>query len=175
LGRTPTRMQELLRSPYFVPETKPVSDLFHTFRKRRLSVALAVDEYGGVTGLISMEDLLECIFGDIPSPSEGREGAELASLADGSIRVDGALSIAELNQELGAALDSPEVDTIGGLILHAFGELPTEGRSITLEGLVFTVAKVEGNRIASLVVRRADPTPAQTDGDEPSSMDAPRG
>jgi putative hemolysin len=161
LGRASERMQELLRSPYFVPETKPASDLFHTFRKRRLSVALAVDEYGGVTGLISMEDLLECIFGDIPSPSDVREGTELASQADGSIRFDAGLSIAEFNRELGAELDAPEVDTIGGLILHAFGELPAEGRSITLDGLVFTVAGVEGNRIASLVVRRTEPVPAQ--------------
>ena len=63
-------LQKLLHEPYFVPESKLVADLFHTFRERKLSIALTVDEYGGVTGLVTMEDLLECIFGEIHSPSD---------------------------------------------------------------------------------------------------------
>jgi magnesium and cobalt transporter len=88
LEQHPEALFDILREPYFVPETKTASELSHTFRKRRLSVALAVDEYGGITGLVSMEDLLECIFGDIPSPSDEVSEIDVAVADDGTSRVD---------------------------------------------------------------------------------------
>jgi putative hemolysin len=156
------RLRKLLRDPYFVPETKPASDLFHDFRKRRLSVALAVDEYGGVTGLISMEDLLECIFGDIPSPSDTVDEAELTPLADGRMQVDGAMSPAQFDAQLEMQfgpdaklhLDASEFETIGGLLLHEFGELPEVGTGLVINDLVFTVQAVEGNRIQAISVEK---------------------
>jgi len=168
------RLRKLLRDPYFVPETKPASDLFRDFRKRRLSVALAVDEYGGVTGLISMEDLLECIFGDIPSPSDGVAEAEVRALADGRMQVDAAMSpeqfraqlTAQLGRDAAFHLDASDFETIGGLLLHEFGELPEVGTGKVIENLVFTVQAVEGNRIKALSVETAHPrslTSAVTD------------
>lgn len=157
LQRHPGQLRTILRDPYFVPETKPASDLFHSFRKRRLSVALAVDEFGGVNGLISMEDLLESIFGDIPSPSDAQGGTEVATLEDGRTRVDGAMAITQFNQELGVAFDDSEFETIGGLVLQAFGELPGVESSIVMDGLAFTVQAVEGNRIQSLSVEKMAP------------------
>lgn len=154
LKQQPERLQELLHAPYFVPETKAASDLFHSFSKRKLSVALAVDEYGGVTGLISMEDLLECIFGDIPSPSDGLAEQDVALADDGTTRVDGALSITQFNKELGAMLNEGEFETVGGLILHELGELPEEGAAISLHDFVFTVETVEANRLKTLMVRK---------------------
>jgi CBS domain containing-hemolysin-like protein len=152
------RLRKLLREPHFVPETKPAADLFRDFRKRHLSVALAVDEYGGVTGLISMEDLLEHIFGEIPSPSDVVEEAELTTLADGRMRVDASMSLAQFNEQLGQGaavrLDGSEFETIGGLLLHEFGELPEVGTEIAVNDLVFTVHALEGNRIQTLSVRR---------------------
>jgi len=153
LERYPQGLSDILREPYFVPETKPASDLFHTFRKRRLSVALAVDEYGGVTGLISMEDLLECIFGDIPSPSDVVSETDVVVEHDGTRRVDGSLSIAQFNKEFDSALEEGEFETVGGCILHELGELPEEGATISLEGFSFTVEEVEANRLKTLTVR----------------------
>ncbi len=173
LQHKPGRLLKVLRDPYFVPETKLVSDLFHTFRKRRLSVALAVDEYGGVTGLISMEDVLECIFGDIPSPSDVREETEAATLEDGRMQVDGAMPISQFNQELEVQLDESEFETIGGLVMHAFGELPAENSSISLGDLVFTVRAVESNRIQTLSVEKIEAAnPAAQPDSEPDDKPA---
>jgi CBS domain containing-hemolysin-like protein len=153
LETPPQRLPGILREPYFVPETKSASELFHAFRKRRLSVALVVDEYGGITGLISMEDLLECIFGDIPSPSDTITETDVSTADDGTKRVDGSLSIALFNEELGAVLEEGEFETVGGRILHEFGELPEEGAVIILGGFSFTVEEVEANRVKTLAVR----------------------
>jgi len=153
LEKYPQGLSDILREPYFVPETKSASDLFHTFRKRRLSVALAVDEYGGVTGLISMEDLLECIFGDIPSPSDVISETDVVVAHDGTRRVDGSLSITQFNEEFSSALEEGEFETVGGRILHELGELPEEGTTINLDGFSFTVEEVEANRLKILAVR----------------------
>jgi putative hemolysin len=154
IAKRPERLLKVLREPFFVPETKPALDLFHTFRKRRLSVALAVDEYGGVTGLISMEDLLECIFGDIPSPSDAIDESDVAISDDGIAQVDGSFSIAQFNEQFGAAFAAGTFDTIGGMVLHEFGELPSESACIEVDGFCFTVLEVEANRIKTLAVSR---------------------
>lgn len=147
---------KLLREPYFVPESKPAVELFHAFRKRQQSLALTVDEYGGVTGLVSMEDLLECIFGDIRSASdEMMEEPEFKELADGSSRVEGSMPIEQFNQELGDDLDDTKAETVGGLLLHKYGELPPEGATIVLGKLEFTVVKVGHNRIEEVTVVKA--------------------
>jgi len=140
-------LEQFVREPYFVPESKPVSDLFHTFRERKLSVALVVDEFGGVTGLVSMEDLLECIFGDIPSPSDRRHRTRIDDLGDGRSATSGTMLVADFNGETGAGLPTDQVDTIGGLLLHEFGELPPVESVVEIEGLRFTVMEVSENRI----------------------------
>ncbi len=152
-GLDSTQNRQLLREPYFVPETKPVGELFHALRKRKQSLAMTVDEYGGVTGLVSMEDLLECIFGDIRSASdETMEELELKELADGSSRLQGSMPIEQFNQEFGGALDDSIAETVGGLLLHEYGELPPEGTSIVLGILEFTVVKVGRNRVEEVTV-----------------------
>jgi len=178
LEQHPEGLMEILREPYFVPETKPVSELFHTFRKRRLSVALAVDEYGGITGLVSMEDLLECIFGDIPSPSDVVSETDVAD--DGTRRVDGALSIAQFNEEFGAALEEGEFETVAGCILHEHGELPEEGAVVSVGGFRFTVEEVGRNRLKTLAVRLIDNDAYMNDSeaaaaDEPTAEDRTAG
>lgn len=153
LRSKPERLTRILREPHFVPQTKPVCDLFHSFRKRKLSVALAVDEYGGVTGMVCMEDLLECIFGDIPSPSDRLGAAEAEVLDDGSIRIDAAMPIGQFNEAFGEPSESTEFETVGGLVLHELGELPDIGRRVLIRGFEFTVLSVESNRIATLSVK----------------------
>jgi putative hemolysin len=153
LEKHPGGLIDMLREPYFVPETKSASDLFHTFRKRLLSVALVVDEYGGVTGLVSMEDLMECIFGDIPSPSDLNSGSGTAVAHDGTRQVDGSLPIAQFNREFGTVLEEGEYETVGGCILHKLGELPEEGTTINMGNFSFTIEEVDANRLKTLSVR----------------------
>ena len=147
ISREPQGFKQLLREPYFVPESKPASELFDTFRDRRMSFALAVDEYGGVTGLVTMEDLLECIFGEIHSPSDVSPKSYIQQLGNGEFRIDGAMPISDLNKEIDCALFDEQAETIGGLILHKFGELPQAKEKIHLKELQFEVIEVEDNRI----------------------------
>jgi magnesium and cobalt transporter len=149
----------LLRKPYFVPETKSAADLFHTFRKRHLSIAFTVDEFGGLTGLVTMEDLLECIFGEIPSRSEvaREESAGFTPLGPNEYRVDGALTLTKFGTDLGVELPAEGVETIGGLLLREFRELPVEGNRITVGGVEFVVTSVEDRRIREVIVRLEAP------------------
>jgi putative hemolysin len=157
LSRVPDDPEWLLnqlREPYFVPETKPVVELFRTFRKRRLSLALTVDEYGGVTGLVTMEDLLECIFGELPSASEVAVADKLRKRVGGTDRIDAAMTIEQFNQDLNSRLPTDLADTVGGFILHEYGELPPEGGKVSIKGWEFTVVTVDNNRIQELKVRK---------------------
>jgi CBS domain containing-hemolysin-like protein len=165
LARLDNDKQQILRTPYFVPESKPAADLFHTFRKRKLSLALVVDEYGGVTGLVSMEDLLECIFGDIPSASDAVAGAASRKLMDGSVRIEGAMSIAQFNREFRQQLPANAADTVGGLVLEQLGELPAVGEKLALGDMQLVVEAVENNRIKTLCVQLVKPAAGMPDED----------
>ncbi len=147
-------LSKQLRKPYLVPESKPIVELFRSFRKRHLSLALTVDEYGGITGLITMGDLLECIFGEIRTASDIVEERELRKRIRENNRVDGAMSADQFNREFKARLPTDRFDTIAGLVLHKFGELPPEGAGVVVEGWEFTVTAVEKNRIRELKVER---------------------
>jgi putative hemolysin len=151
---TPTT-EELVRKAYFVPETRAVANLLHTFRERNLSIALTVDEYGGVTGLVTMEDLLECIFGDIPSQSEliKRENIESEDQGKGHFRVGGTMHLQNFNELVGTSFSVDEVDTIGGVLLNEFGELPTEGASIVIDSHAYTVVTLDHNLIQDIEVQ----------------------
>ena len=158
LSADPQEFIKLLREPYFVPESKQAAELFNTFRERRMSCALTVDEYGGVTGLVTMEDLLECIFGDIHSPSDISSHVYIKELDKGRYRIDGAMPIADLNERIGSNLDEESAETVGGLLLNEYGELPSEGTVIVINNLQFKVVEVEENRIKELHLELEDHT-----------------
>lgn len=153
------KTEDLLRKAYFVPETRAVSDLLHTFRNRNLSLALTVDEFGGVTGLVTMEDLLECIFGDIPSRSEmiKQQQVEFEDLGGGRFRVGGSMSLQKFNELIGTSFDDDEVETIGGILLNEFGELPPEGASIVIGAHAFTVISLDHHVIQDVSVEPVVP------------------
>lgn len=140
-------LAQFVREAYFVPESKLASELFRTFRERKLSVALVVDEFGGVTGLVCMEDLLECIFGNIPSRSDRRHSTRIHNLDDGRQATAGTMLVADFNHQTGADLPTDDVETIGGLLLHEFGELPPVDAVVEIDGMRFTVLEVSENRI----------------------------
>jgi len=145
---------KLLRKPHFVPESKPALELFDNFRERKRSFALTVDEYGGVTGLVTMEDLLECIFGDIPSPSDITEKFEVEQLDNGQYVVYGSMQLVDFDECFNATLEVQDVETVGGLVLNEFGELPSEGDTVVIKDFKFTVSRVGHNRIAELQIEQ---------------------
>ncbi|MBF0142780.1 MAG: HlyC/CorC family transporter [Magnetococcales bacterium] len=147
---TAAGLEKLTRPPLFVPETKPLLDLFHLFRQRKLSFALALDEFGSITGLVTMEDLLRSIFGQLgPDPVIHRPTDPLLGRG-GVVKLDGALPVSHFNQRAGAELPLDVAETLGGLLLHRFGELPSVGRSLTLDKWRFTVVELVGNRIQTV-------------------------
>lgn len=176
LERDPQGIRKLLREANFFPESKPASELFHTFREHKLSFALTVDEYGGVTGLVTMEDLLECVFGDIRSPSDVSYRAYLQDLGEGRHQIDTAIAVKDFNAEFGTQFALEQVETLGGILLDAFGELPEEGASILLEDWRFTVQAVENNRITQVLMEPAPDRPEAPDGpfaDAATAAEAP--
>ena len=154
LERDPHAFRKLLRQPHFFPESKPAVELFHTFRQRKLSFAMIVDEYGGVTGLVTMEDLLECVFGEIDSPSDSEGGDRhlVSSFEDGRRLVDAGMSLDDFNHAFGVNIECEDAETIAGALLDAFGELPASGAVMVLCGLKLTVEGVEHNRISRVLV-----------------------
>jgi putative hemolysin len=168
-SKDPQRLQGLLRKPYFVPESKLAADLFRTFRERKLSIALTVDEYGGVTGLVTMEDLLECIFGEIHSPSDEVDQVSIKDLGEGRYAVEGSMPVTEFNQEMGSELSDEWGETIGGLLLHHYGELPPQGDKIEIEGFRFIVTEVEENRIKAVEFQKIQEV-TQPEADQPDAF-----
>jgi CBS domain containing-hemolysin-like protein len=174
LERDPQGIRKLLRQPNFFPESKPAVELFHTFRQRKLSFALIVDEYGGVTGLVTMEDLLECVFGEIASPSDNEVVPRhlMSDMADGRRLIDTSMLLDDFSQEFGVRIESEEVETLAGALLQAFGELPASGATIELCGLRFTVEDLEHNRITRVLVERLPVPVALVEGEAASAESA---
>ena len=152
VGTERKTLEALLRPPYFVPESKPASELFDSFRHRKKSFALVVDEYGGVTGVITMGDLLGAIFGDIPTPSDEADDDWFHELADNRFALPGATSLDDFNSRFHANFAVDDVRTLGGLVLHHFGELPDESASIEIWPFRFTAQRIEANRITEILV-----------------------
>lgn len=148
--------EKLFLPPYFVPESKLASELFSTFRERKISLALTVDEYGGVTGLVTMEDLLECIFGDIHSPSDINIPKHIKKIAKNTFLLDAGMKIIDFNKKIGAELSDDKADTVSGFLLHHCGELPAINTSIKTNNLNFKITAVKNNRISEVLVKTGD-------------------
>jgi CBS domain containing-hemolysin-like protein len=139
------------RPSYFVPENKKVSDLLKEMRKQKVHLAIAVDEYGGTAGLITLEDILEEIVGEIEDEYDQDDPAIL-KLDDTHFSVKGSLPIAELNEELDLDLPEDQFETVGGVIYDIVGSLPRQGTTVDYKCLKFTATKVEGQRITRVTV-----------------------
>jgi CBS domain containing-hemolysin-like protein len=146
------RMEKVLRQAYFVPEYKRIDDLFREFQTHRIHMAIVVDEYGGTAGLVTMEDIVEEVFGEILDEFDDSEAPRIQSLALGAYRIDAMLPIDDLNELLGSSLEESDVETAGGLVYSALGHIPRPGEQVFLGGFAFTVEKVRGQRILLLKV-----------------------
>jgi magnesium and cobalt transporter len=146
-------LSEIMREPFFVPESKNVLDLLHEFRSRKNHLAVILDEYGGTAGLVTIEDVLEQIVGDIEDEHDAPREEEISQQDDGSYLVNGRAGLDDLNESLHLALKSDEVDTIGGYLTHLAGRVPLPGESFTpgdAGGAVFTVIDSDPKHINSV-------------------------
>jgi CBS domain containing-hemolysin-like protein len=148
--------EALLKPPFVVPASKKLPLLLREFQKLKVHLALVVDEFGEIVGIVTLEDVLEELFGEIREEHD-REEKEIASRPDGTFRVLGKTPIHRFNEAFGTDLPDQEWDTVAGLLLHEFGRLPGRGDSITLGPLRFTVERLKGIRIAEVVVHRIPP------------------
>jgi CBS domain containing-hemolysin-like protein len=144
---------DLLRPPLYVPENKKAFDLLTELQAGHLRLALVVDEYGTLVGLVTVEDLLEELCGEIPQEFKEEEMI-WEEVSFGVFRVQAHMSLADFNEALEVNFPGEEFDTIGGLVLNRFGELPREGDAVSYEGFTFQVARKKGTRILELLVRR---------------------
>jgi CBS domain containing-hemolysin-like protein len=159
------RWTDLLRRPAFVPETKRCDELLRELQAATIHLALVVDEYGDLVGLVTIEDLLEEIVGEIVDEHD-HEDPLVATLEDGGWRIDARLGVDDLNQLLGSDLPEEGWDTVGGLVFGTLGRVPVAGESIELEGVELTVERVQGRRVVEVVVhRRTRVEPADVDAD----------
>jgi CBS domain containing-hemolysin-like protein len=149
----PTPARELIKPPLFIPETKPLGELLKELQARFQQVAIVVDEYGGTAGLVTVEDLLEEIVGEIMDEHEALV-AELEPLENGAYRLDGRAHIELLDELFEVEVEDPEYETVAGLIFSALGHVPQPGETVDRFGLRFTVEAVADRRIQTVKVER---------------------
>jgi len=160
-GKHDAPLSELVRDAHFVPETKKVAELLREMQKEKFHIALVTDEYGSVSGLVTLEDLLEELVGEIEDEYD-REEPVMAEVGDGVYRVSGKVSVDDVNELLDVELPDGEWDTVAGLVLDLFGRIPTEGETVSFQGLRFTAEEVRGRRIATVLIERVpQPDPAE--------------
>lgn len=146
-------VMDVAMPPYFVPETTTLDDQMRAFLKRKSHFALVVDEYGGLQGLITLEDILEEIVGEIADEFDLEEDEQIALTADGAYLVDGGMTIRDLNRAHDWNLPDEEANTIAGLVIHEAQMIPVEGQVFSFHGFRFEVMEKEENRIVSLKIR----------------------
>jgi magnesium and cobalt transporter len=151
-------LRTLLRPAVFVPESKGLNELLRDFRSNRNHLAIVIDEFGNTAGLITIEDVLEEIVGEIEDEFDEKDGeSDIYTLADGSQRVAGDTRIGDVNQAFGSALPEDEFDTIGGLVAHELGRVPRRGEAVQIGSLAFSVMLTRGGAVRWFKVTRAAP------------------
>ena len=155
-GPEPPPLRSLLRTPVFVPESMTVDDLLHELQRRKVHLAIVLDEYGGTAGLVTIEDLIEEIVGEIQDEYDVEEPM-IVKLSDDEARIDGRAAVddmAELFEMQVPLEDDDEYDTVGGLIYHRIGGVPKPGDQVTVDGLTLTVETTDGRRVGKVLVVR---------------------
>jgi CBS domain containing-hemolysin-like protein len=179
-GKADAMVGELVRDAHFVPETKRVAALLPEMQAQQFHIAIVVDEYGGTAGLVTMEDLIEELVGEIADEFDLEEPM-VEPLAGGDFRVQASMAIDEVNDALGIELPEGDWDTLGGLVFHLAGHVPAEGEVVECDGHVIRVERVQGRRIERVKVVPAPPAADDVVGDgeatdeaEPARTDARR-
>lgn len=150
-------IRELVRPAYFVPEAKKVDKLMEEMQRQRIHMAVVVDEYGGVAGLVTLEDVVEEILGEIQDEYDQGEELPYHELPDGEFIFQGRVDLDDFNEVMGSHLMKDEADTLGGFIYSQVGRVPASGEQVQMGGVVLTVEQVTGRRILTVRARREAP------------------
>lgn len=144
-------LKGLIRKPYFIPESKRLDSLLSEFKKRHVHIAIVVDEYGGVSGIVCMEDIIEEIVGEIQDEFDD-EGDELVPIDDHTWLVDARMNIEDLNEKINLGLVDGEVDTLGGFVFNLFGKIPVRYEKATYENIDFIIHEMENHKIKTVKI-----------------------
>jgi CBS domain containing-hemolysin-like protein len=155
-GAGSRRLDEMLRQPYYVPESKPIDDLLREMQRARIHMAIVVDEYGTSTGIVTLEDILEEIVGEIQDEHD-RPLAAVDRLPDGSYWVAGRMSIEELNDALDWSLPKQEYETVAGLVLATLGRIPRTGEEFPIPGYTITVLEADARHVRAVKIAPVRP------------------
>ncbi|MDR1587236.1 MAG: hemolysin family protein [Treponema sp.] len=147
----PFDVKALLRKPFFVPVSKHIDGLLRELRRRRVHIAVVVDEYGGVSGIVCMEDIIEEIVGDIQDEFD-HETEDIVRLADGIWLCDGRVNLGDLAEETGLELPVDDFDTLGGFVFDLFGKIPVRYEKVTYQGSDFIIQEMDGHKINSVKI-----------------------
>lgn len=145
-------LKKMLHRPYFVPETMPLDDLLVEFKRRRLHLSCVVDEYGGFGGIITLEDIIEEIVGDIKDEFDDDEAPEIRKIGRNTYEVDSRMTLSNFNEEAGTRLPTDEFDTIGGLVFDLFGKIPKKNETARFENISFKIKEIKGTRLTRVIV-----------------------
>jgi CBS domain containing-hemolysin-like protein len=154
-------LKKVVRVPYYIPETKNLEELLQEFRRKKVHMAIVIDEYGGTSGLVTIEDLLEQIVGDIQDEYDLEE-EWLMQQPDGSIVVDARLPIEDLREYFGIEVEREMFDTVGGLLFHLTGRIPRTGEEIATGDLHMTVLDADERKIRKVRIQKLNMTPEET-------------
>ena len=162
-GAKPADLKAVARPPYFVPESKKVDELLTEMRRNKLSIAIVVDEYGGTAGLVTIEDLIEEIVGEIADEFDVEE-EPIQRVSESEAILDARVSIDALQELFGVQVEEGDFDTVGGFVFNHLGKMPSVGEEIRVDGLVVRVLSVSGRRIKRLRVIKEEPPPPENGG-----------
>lgn len=163
MGDASINIKRIMRTPYFIPETKNLEELLQEFKRKRVHIAIVIDEYGGTSGLVTIEDLLEQIVGDIQDEYDLEEDW-LVEESDGSVLVDARLPIEDLEEHFGIEIEREKFDTVAGLIFHLTGRIPKVGEEIENGNLRMTVLEGGERNIRKVRVIRLSRASEETEG-----------
>jgi putative hemolysin len=144
------KIEEIMREPYFVPENKKIDEMMREFKRRKIHIAIVVDEYGGTAGLITLEDLLEEIVGEIQDEYDIEEEQPYLWIDTDTLVADAKIDIHDLNEAINSTLPDEGFETLGGLIYSMLGRIPAKGESLEVDNLKLIIEGIEGNRISKV-------------------------
>ncbi len=149
------KLENVIRKPFFVPESKKLDSLLIEFKRKKVHIAVAVDEYGGVSGIVCMEDIIEEIVGEIQDEFDN-EDEEILKIGDGVYLCDARVNIEDLNQEINTEIPAEEFDTLGGWVFDLFGKIPVKFEKVSAEDMDFIIQEVDGHKINKIkIIKKA--------------------
>ena len=147
----PINLEQIIRKPFFVPESKRIDSLLREFKRRHVHIAIAIDEYGGISGIVCMEDIIEEIVGDIQDEFDN-EGEDIASIGDGLWLCDARVDMDDLAECLHTELPSDEFETLGGFVFDLFGKIPVRYEKVRWNNFDFIIQDMDGHKINTVKI-----------------------